>query len=158
LLYRQSSILVHGRTGIFEPCGSESNVRRALAQECRWSLPRANEIGSLLPVLSRASLSCVSSLLIQKKISEQPCSNGEPIRHTVLWEGIRTTHKPFVSCPYSFPQHCMPYRLLIARSSSSSSPRSQSVYVDLILVYGTSSSCRDLSVVKTPTPSQEPIW
>jgi hypothetical protein len=27
-------------------------------------------------------------------ISEQPCSNGEPIRHTVLWEGIRTTHKP----------------------------------------------------------------
>jgi hypothetical protein len=33
-------------------------------------------------------------LPIQKKISEQPCSNGEPIRHTVLWEGIRTTHKP----------------------------------------------------------------
>ena len=29
---------------------------------------------------------------IQKKISEQPCSNGESIRHTVLWEGIRTTH------------------------------------------------------------------
>jgi hypothetical protein len=29
----------------------------------------------------------------KKKISEQPCSNGEPIRHTVLWEGIRTTHK-----------------------------------------------------------------
>ena len=32
-------------------------------------------------------------LLPIKKISEQPCSNGEPIRHTVLWEGIRTTHK-----------------------------------------------------------------
>jgi hypothetical protein len=32
-------------------------------------------------------------LAIQKKIREQPCSNGEPIRHTVLWEGIRTTHK-----------------------------------------------------------------
>jgi hypothetical protein len=29
----------------------------------------------------------------KKKISEQPCSNGEPIRNTVLWEGIRTTHK-----------------------------------------------------------------
>ena len=40
------------------------------------------------------SLSHVFLLPIQKKISEQPCSNGEPIRHTVLWEGIRTTHKP----------------------------------------------------------------
>ncbi len=29
----------------------------------------------------------------KKKISEQPCSNGDPISHTVLWEGIRTTHK-----------------------------------------------------------------
>jgi hypothetical protein len=29
----------------------------------------------------------------QKMISEQPCSNGETTRHTVLWEGIRTTHK-----------------------------------------------------------------
>jgi hypothetical protein len=29
----------------------------------------------------------------KKKISEQPCSNGEPIRHTVMWEEIRTTHK-----------------------------------------------------------------
>ena len=25
---------------------------------------------------------------------EQPCSDGEPIRHAVLWEGLRTTHKP----------------------------------------------------------------
>ncbi len=32
-------------------------------------------------------------LLPIKKISEQPCFNGEPMRHTVLWEEIRTTHK-----------------------------------------------------------------
>ena len=41
-----------------------------------------------------------------KKASEQPCSNGEPIRHTVLWEGIRTTHKtipgpPWVTSPWA---------------------------------------------------------
>ncbi len=30
-------------------------------------------------------------LLPIKKISEQPCSIGETIRSTVLWEGIRTT-------------------------------------------------------------------
>ena len=29
----------------------------------------------------------------KKMIGEQPYSNGEPTRHTVLWEGIRTTHK-----------------------------------------------------------------
>jgi hypothetical protein len=29
----------------------------------------------------------------KKRISEQPCFNGDPIRHTMLWEGIRTTHK-----------------------------------------------------------------
>jgi hypothetical protein len=39
------------------------------------------------------SLSRVFLLPIRKKISEQPCSNGEPLRHTVLWEGIRTTYK-----------------------------------------------------------------
>ncbi len=39
------------------------------------------------------SLSCVFSAN-QKMISEQPCSNGETIRHTVQWEEIRTSHKP----------------------------------------------------------------
>ena len=29
-------------------------------------------------------------LLPIQKISEQPCSNGESIRHTVLWEGLQT--------------------------------------------------------------------
>jgi hypothetical protein len=33
----------------------------------------------------------------QKMINEQPCSNGETIRHSFLWEEIRTTHKPFES-------------------------------------------------------------
>jgi hypothetical protein len=37
---------------------------------------------------------CHVLLLLIKKISEQPCSNGEPIRHTVLWKVIRTAHKP----------------------------------------------------------------
>ncbi len=43
-------------------------------------------------VKSSLSLLCVF-IANTNKISEQPCSNGEPIRDTVLWEGTRTTHK-----------------------------------------------------------------
>ena len=51
-------------------------------------------------------------------VSEQPSSNGQPIRHTVLWEGIRTTHKmsgsPMGHVPWArlqcfFPPLLFPY-------------------------------------------------
>jgi hypothetical protein len=53
-----------------------------------WSWPRHD-------LSSRTQNSWLSHvfLLPIKKISEQPCFNGEPMRHTVLWEEIRTTHK-----------------------------------------------------------------
>jgi hypothetical protein len=50
----------------------------------------------------RASLSV---LLPSKKISDQPFSNGEPIRHTVLLEGIRTTHKTTFRVPHGSRHH-----------------------------------------------------
>ena len=39
------------------------------------------------------------------KISEQPCSNGVPKRYTVLWEGIRTTHKLILRVPHGSRPH-----------------------------------------------------
>jgi len=57
-------------------------------------------------------------LLPIKKISEQPCSNGESIRHTVLWEGIRTTHKLIRRVPRGLPTQpsvCETYRSLSLR-------------------------------------------
>ena len=36
-----------------------------------------------------------------KKMSEQPCSNGEPIRHSVLWEEIRTVHNLILRVPHN---------------------------------------------------------
>jgi hypothetical protein len=56
----------------------------------QWISPKTTRL--LQSAVSSVSLSCVF-ITNPKKISEQPFSNGEPIRHTVLWEGIRTTHE-----------------------------------------------------------------
>jgi hypothetical protein len=48
--------------------------------------------------LKHVSLTCV--YYQSKKISEQPCSNGEPEGHTVLWEDIQTVHKLILGCVY----------------------------------------------------------
>jgi hypothetical protein len=50
-------------------------------------------------------LSHVFLLPIQKKISEQPCSNGEAVRHSVVCEGIRTTHKTIFRVPHGSRPH-----------------------------------------------------
>ena len=47
------------------------------------------------------------------KISEQPCYNGEPKRHTVLWEGIRTTHKLILRVPHGSRPHGYDRRLTL---------------------------------------------
>jgi hypothetical protein len=48
------------------------------------------------------SLCC---LILIEKISEQSCSNGEPERHTGMWEGIRTTHKLIFRVPHGSRPH-----------------------------------------------------
>jgi hypothetical protein len=53
-------------------------------------------------------------LLPIQKISEQPCSNGEPIRHTVLWEEIRTTHKTILRVPHGSRPHGHDRRLKLS--------------------------------------------
>ncbi len=40
-----------------------------------------------------------------KKISEQPCSNGDPISHVVMWEVIRTVHKLILRVPHGSRPH-----------------------------------------------------
>ena len=64
------------------------------------------------------SLSCVF-IPNQKRFSEQPCSNGEPIRHTVLREGKRTTHKLILLVPWatycSFLTHIYIYGIITKR-------------------------------------------
>jgi len=58
-----------------------------------WNVQGLQYLLFIMKRQNNLTLSHVFLLPIQK-ISEQPCSNGEPVRHTVMWEGIRTTHKP----------------------------------------------------------------
>ena len=57
---------------------------------------RVGAVGVLLLTKTDRSLSGVFIINQRRslnKIKEQSCSNGEPKRHTGLWEEIRTTHK-----------------------------------------------------------------
>jgi hypothetical protein len=81
-------------------------------------------------------------LLPIQKISEQPCSNGESIRHTVLWEGLQTEDlvdkfsivflmvKERISFN-SFPNMCRGATLLDVETLQNTSPGKWTARVEL---------------------------
>ena len=68
---------------------------RHLLNSYPLALELYNKQRTIMPIpMTHSGIAIIHTCVFISVECLQPSSNGGPVRHTVLWEGIRTAHKP----------------------------------------------------------------